>query len=127
MIIELEIKELTLKDVHNREAYEEAGLHLVNDGVVWLLVNVNDAGIQTIPIPNKDIIKQYEFNSKTRAMEDIKGTISSKLDYILDLLERQEVNPLAVQSINTELDIDKVTKLVQSINAPFMNIVNKAD
>ena len=126
MIIELEIKELTLNDVHNREAYEEAGLHLVNDGVVWLLVNVDDAGIHTIHIPNKDIIKQYEFKSKTSAMEDIKGTISSKLDYILDLLERQEVNPLAVQSINTELDIDKVTKLVQSINAPFMNIVNKA-
>lgn len=125
MKIEFELKELNLKDVHNREAYKEDGIHLVNDGVAWLLVNVNDAGIYTMPIPNKDIIKQYESNAKNRCMEDIKGTLYSKLDYIIDLLERQEVKPLEVQSVNTELDIDKITKLVQSINAPFMNIVNK--
>lgn len=125
MKIELELKELSLKDIHNREAYEEAGLHLVNDGIAWLLVNVDDSGIHTLYLRNKDIIKQYEFNAKSRSMEDIKGTLYSKLDYIIDLLNRQDDVPLAVQPINTELDIDKITKLVQSINAPFMNIVNK--
>lgn len=125
MTIELEVKELSIKDVPNREAYEEAGLHLVNDGIAWLLVNVDDTGVHSMFIPNKDIIKQYEFNAKSRCMEDIKGTIYGKLDYIIDLLERQDDVPLAVQPINTELDIDKITKLVQSINAPFMNIINK--
>lgn len=125
MTIELEVKELSVKDAYNREAYEEAGLHLVNDGVAWLLVNVVDSGIYTIHLRNKDIIKQYEVNAKSRSMEDIKGTLYSKLDYIIDLLNRQDEVPLAVQPINTELDIDKITKLVQSINAPFINIVNK--
>ena len=125
MKIELELKELSLKDIYNREAYEEDGLHLVNDGIAWVLVNVDDSGIYTIYLRNKDIIKQYEFNAKSRSMEDIKGTLYSKLDYIIDLLNRQDDVPLAVQPINTELDIDKITKLVQSINAPFMNIVNK--
>lgn len=125
MTIELELKELSLKDTHDREAYEEAGLHLVNDGIAWLLVNVDDTGIHTICMPNKDVIKQYEFNAKSRCMEDIKGTIYCKLDYIIDLLERQDEVPLAVQPINTELDIDKITKLVQSINAQFINVINK--
>lgn len=125
MTIELEVKELSVKDAHNRESYKEIGLHLVNDGVAWLLVNVFDKHVHSICIPNKDVIKQYEFNAKSRCMEDIKGTVYGKLDYIIDLLERQEVKPLAVQSINTELDIDKITKLVQSINALFMNVVNK--
>lgn len=125
MTIELELKELSLKDTHNREAYEEAGLHLVNDGIAWLLVNVDDTGVHSMVIPNKDVIKQYEFKATSRYMEDIKGTVYGKLDYIIDLLEKQDEIPLAVQHINTELDIDKITKLVQSINAPFMNIVNK--
>lgn len=125
MTIELELKELSTKNVHDRESYKEYGLHLVNDGVAWLLVNVDDSGIHSMCIPNKDVIKQYEFNAKYRAMEDVKGILYNKLDYIIDLLERPEVKPLAVQPINTELDIDKITKLVQSINAPFMNVVNK--
>lgn len=125
MKIELELKELSLKDVHNREAYEEAGLHLVNDGIAWLLVNVDDSVIHTLHLQNKDIIKQYENLGKNKATIDIHGSIENRLEYIIDLLERQEVKPLAVQSINTEIDIDKITKLVQSINAPFMNVVNK--
>lgn len=125
MKIELELKELSLKDTHNREAYEEAGLHLVNDGIAWLLVNVDDTGIHTLHLQNKDVIKQYEFNAKSRCMKDIKNTVYGKLDYIIDLLERQDEVPLAVQPINTELDIDKITKLVQSINAPFINVINK--
>lgn len=125
MKIELELKELSLKDTHNREAYEEAGLYLVNDGIAWLLVNVDDSGIHTLHLQNKDVIKQYEFNAKSRSMEDIKGTVYGKLDYIIDVLERQDAVPLAVQHINTELDIDKITKLVQSINAPFINVINK--
>lgn len=127
MQIALELKELSLKDVHNREAYKEAGLHLVNDGVAWLLVNVDDSGIYTIHLQNKDIIKQYENLGRSKAARDIHGIIENRLNYIIDLLERQEVKPLAVQSINTEIDMDKITKLVQSINAPFMNIVNKVN
>ena len=125
MKIELELKELVLKDAYNKDNYKEAGLHLVNDGIAWLLVNVEDNMVHTMPIPNKDIIKQYEFNAETRCMEDIKGILENKLNYIIDLLERQDDIPLAVQPINTEVDIDKITKLVQSINAPFINTFNK--
>lgn len=127
MQIALELKELSLKDAHNRDAYEEAGLHLVNDGVAWLLVNVDDSGIHTLHLQNKDIIKQYENLGRSKAYRDIHSITENRLNYIIELLERQEVKPLAVQSINTEIDMDKITKLVQSINAPFMNMVNKED
>lgn len=127
MQIALELKELSLKDAHNRDAYEEAGLHLVNDGVAWLLVNVDDSGIHTLHLQNKDIIKQYENLGRSKAARDIHSITENRLNYIIELLERQEVKPLAVQSINTEIDMDKITKLVQSINAPFMNMVNKED
>lgn len=125
MTIELEVKELSTKNVHNRESYKEYGLHLVNDGVAWLLVNVDDSSIHSMCIPNKDVIKQYENLGKHKAARDIHGIVENRLNYIVDILEKQEVKPLAVQSINTEIDIDKITKLVQSINAPFMNVVNK--
>ena len=116
MKIELELKELSLKDIHNREAYEEAGLHLVNDGIAWLLVNVDDSGIYTIHLQNKDIIKQYENLGRSKAAIDIHGSTENRLNYIIDMLEKQkDIEPLAVQSINTKIDMDKITKLVQSI------------
>ena len=119
MRIELEIKELTLKDVYNIEEYKEDGLYLVNDGIAYLLVSVYDKSVYTIPLQNKGIVNQYEAKAKTECIEDIKGMLEHKVNYIIELLEGQKNEPLVVTS-NTELDIDKITKLVQSVNAPFI-------
>ena len=125
MTIELELKELTLKDVHNMESYKEAGIYLVDDGIAWLLVNVDDAGIHSMCIPNKDIIKQYENLGRSKAARDIHGIIENKLNYIVDMLEKQiDIKPLYVEQ-NSSSNLEEVTKLVQAVNAPFMNIVNK--
>ena len=122
MTIELEIKELKIDKVHNKESYPKEGLYLVNDGIVWLLVSATNDNIYTMPLHNKDIVKQLEFNSKNRCMEDIKGTIYSKLDYLIGLLERQDSKPIAIHNSSEPIDIDKITELIKSVTAPFMPI-----
>ena len=122
MTIELEIKELKIDKVHNTESYPKEGLYLVNDGIAWLLVSATNDNIYTMPLHNKDIVKQLEFNAKNRCMEDIKGTIYSKLDYLIGLLERQDSKPIAIHNSSEPIDIDKITELIKSVTAPFMPI-----
>lgn len=126
MIIELEIKEISVDKVHDKGSYQKEGLYLVNDGIAWLLISASKDNIYSMPLQNKDIVMQFENKAKTRCMEDIKGVLEGKLNYIIELVKRQEDKPIAIHHTSAELDIDKITKLVQSVNAPFMNTVNKA-
>lgn len=125
MTIELEIKEIDVQQVHKRESYKEDGLHLVNDGVAWLLVSVTSTSVFTMPIANKKIITQYENLSKSTVARDIHGIIEGRLNYIVDMLEKQkDIKPLYVEQ-NSISNLEEVTRLIQAVNAPFMNVVNK--
>ena len=125
MTICLEITEIDVQQVHKRESYKEEGLHLVNDGVAWLLVSVAGTGVYTMPIANKNIITQYENLGRSKAARDIHGIVENRLNYIVDMLEKQkDVKPLYVEQ-NSSSNLEEVTKLVQAVNAPFMPIVNK--
>lgn len=125
MTIELEVNELSTKNVHARESYKEDGLYLVNDEIAWLLVSVIGTSVYTMPIPNKDIIKQYENLGRSKTDIDIYGITENRLNYIVDMLEKQkDIKPLYVEQTSSS-NLEEVTKLVQAVNAPFMNIVNK--
>ena len=125
MTIELEVNELSKKNVHARESYKEDGLYLVNDEIAWLLVSVIGTSIYTMPIPNKDIIKQYESLGRYKSAKDIHGNTENRLNYIVDMLEKQmDIKPLYVEQPSSS-NLEEVTRLVQAVNAPFMNIINK--
>lgn len=125
MTIELEVNELSTKNVHARESYKEDGLYLVNDEIAWLLVSVIGTSVYTMPIPNKDIIKQYESLGRYKSAKDIHGNTENRLNYIVDMLEKQmDIKPLYVEQPSSS-NLEEVTRLVQAVNAPFMNIVNK--
>ena len=125
MTICLEITEIDVQQVHKRESYKEDGLYLVNEGVAWLLVSVSGTNVYTIPIANKNIATQYENLGRSKAARDIHGIVENRLNYIVDMLEKQkDIKPLYVEQ-NSSSNLEEVTRLVQAVNAPFISIVNK--
>lgn len=122
MIIELKEYELPKgKQLHDKDAYKETGLYLVNDGVTLSIVAVPKVGEPPffIPVPFGELSKYMVRTVK----QDMSDQIYTNLGEIKRLIEKQgEVKELseiaAIPQYYTEEKIDgstllKVIALVQ--------------
>lgn len=112
MRVELEIIELNnIKKALDRESYEKEGIYIVNDGLGFLLVSVQESFVSSIAIPNKDILEAYKSEKYAKAQRDLFGIIDSRLDFIVHKLKENK---------SSESNLSEVVEIIKAINEPFI-------
>jgi len=91
MKITIELEELDLKGkgIFDEAAYPNEGIYLVNDNIAYNIVSKVNGSVYTVPIANKDILKQYIDADTAVACININRDIDNKFDTILDAIKHQ--------------------------------------
>ena len=111
--IKLEEREIETSKLFDVTQYNGEGLYIVNDGITWSLVSVENGLVNTIPLKNKDILKQYREQATAECQKDLATSIEGKLNHIISLLS--ENNEPQNKSLS---DIESITKLVAVAQKP---------